>query len=70
MPNHQSSHAPTALPGPRFPAAKPVDFTFFPKHLPARSAFGASGLARNGRVEVECWATVERAARSDGLPRR
>jgi 2-iminobutanoate/2-iminopropanoate deaminase len=44
-------------------AMNEVYITFFPKHLPARSAFGASGLARNGRVEVECWATVEVAAR-------
>ena len=26
----------------------------FGKHLPARSAFGASGLAMNARVEIEC----------------
>jgi len=35
-----------------------VYVTFFPTHLPARSAFGTSGLARNARVELECWATV------------
>ncbi|WP_420138309.1 RidA family protein [Sphingomonas sp.] len=28
---------------------------FDPAHLPARSAFGASGLALNAEVEVECW---------------
>ena len=28
--------------------------TFFTRHYPARSAFGASGLALNARVEVEC----------------
>ena len=28
--------------------------TFFPNHFPARSAFGASGLAYDARVEVEC----------------
>jgi reactive intermediate/imine deaminase len=28
--------------------------TFFSEHFPARSAFGASGLALNGRVEIEC----------------
>lgn len=28
--------------------------TFFSKHYPARSAFGASGLALGARVEVEC----------------
>lgn len=31
----------------------------FPKNLPARSAFGASGLALGGRVEIECTATIE-----------
>ena len=29
---------------------------FKPDSLPARSAFGASGLAFGGRVEIECWA--------------
>lgn len=28
--------------------------------LPARSAFGASGLARGARVELECWAVAPR----------
>jgi len=32
--------------------------TYFPEHLPARSAFGTSGLALGARVEIECWATV------------
>lgn len=27
---------------------------YFPKHLPARSAFGANGLAFGARVEIEC----------------
>ena len=27
---------------------------FFPTHLPARSAFGTSGLALGARVEIEC----------------
>ena len=31
----------------------------FPGHLPARSAFGTSGLALGSRVEIECVATVE-----------
>ncbi len=26
----------------------------FPRHLPARSAFGTSGLAMGARVEIEC----------------
>jgi 2-iminobutanoate/2-iminopropanoate deaminase len=31
----------------------------FATNLPARSAFGASGLALGGRVEIECVATTE-----------
>ncbi len=38
-----------------------VYVTFFkPGRLPARSAFGASGLARNAQVEVECLAYAGR----------
>lgn len=33
--------------------------TYFPEHPPARSAFGANGLALGARVEIECWATVD-----------
>ena len=33
---------------------------YFTKHKPARSAFGASGLAGNARVEIECWAVVKK----------
>ena len=33
--------------------------TYFPTNKPARSAFGASGLALGARVEIECWATVD-----------
>ena len=32
---------------------------YFSTNLPARSAFGASGLALGGRVEIECLATIE-----------
>lgn len=32
---------------------------FFPNHKPARSAFAATGLALNARVEIECIAYVE-----------
>ena len=32
--------------------------TFFPGHFPARSAFGANGLALGARVEVECIAAA------------
>ena len=35
-----------------------VYITFFPDHLPARSAMGASGLALGARVEIECMAVV------------
>jgi 2-iminobutanoate/2-iminopropanoate deaminase len=31
----------------------------FSTNLPARSAFGASGLALGGRVEIECIATID-----------
>ena len=34
-----------------------VYVTYFkPGKLPARSAFAASGLAYNGKIELECWA--------------
>ena len=37
-----------------------VYVTFFKKdRMPARSAFGTSGLARDARVEIECIATVK-----------
>jgi 2-iminobutanoate/2-iminopropanoate deaminase len=39
-------------------AMNEVYVTFFPKHLPARSAFGTNGLAMNARMELECIATV------------
>jgi len=32
--------------------------TYFRIHFPARSAFGATGLALNARVEIECIATI------------
>lgn len=32
--------------------------TFFPSHFPARSAFGATGLALGARVEIECLAKL------------
>ena len=31
---------------------------YFPENKPARSAFGADGLALDAALEVECWATV------------
>lgn len=36
-----------------------VYVTYFPNHLPARSALGANGLALGARVEIECIAVVE-----------
>lgn len=35
-----------------------VYVTYFPRHLPARSAFGTSGLAFGARVEIECIAAA------------
>ena len=35
-----------------------VYVTYFSKHLPARSALGANGLAFGARVEIECIAVV------------
>ena len=35
-----------------------VYITFFDKHLPARSALGANGLAMGARVEIECIAVL------------
>ena len=32
---------------------------YFPEHLPARSAFGATGLALGARVEIECVAVLK-----------
>ncbi len=37
-------------------AMNEVYTTFFPNHKPARSALGATGLALNARVEIECFA--------------
>jgi len=33
--------------------------TYFDKHLPARSALGANGLAMGARVEIECIAVLQ-----------
>ncbi len=43
-----------------WPGFNDVYRAFFPKHFPARSALGASGLAQGARVEVECIAYVPR----------
>lgn len=39
-------------------AMNEVYVEFFPNHKPARSALGASGLALDARVEIECIAVV------------
>lgn len=39
-------------------AMNEVYVTYFPKHLPARSAMGASGLALGAQVEIECLAAM------------
>jgi 2-iminobutanoate/2-iminopropanoate deaminase len=43
-----------------WPAMNRVYVTFFPAHMPARSAFGANGLALGARIELECWAAAGR----------
>lgn len=43
-----------------WPAMNGVYATFFPKNKPARSAFGATGLALNARVEIECIAVASK----------
>lgn len=44
-----------------WPAMNSVYLEYFNEPLPARSAFGASGLALGGRVEIECVAVLGRA---------
>ena len=41
-----------------WPRMNTVYATYFPKHKPARSAFGANGLALGARVEIECIAVL------------
>jgi len=38
-------------------AMNEVYVTYFPRHLPARSAFATNGLVLGGRIELECMAT-------------
>jgi len=45
-----------------WPAMNRAYVEFFPTHLPARSAFGAAGLALGGRVEIEAVALVDEGA--------
>jgi 2-iminobutanoate/2-iminopropanoate deaminase len=42
-----------------WPRMNDVYATFFPGKKPARSAFGATGLALGARVEIECLALVK-----------
>jgi len=42
-----------------WPAMNEVYVTFFPNNKPARSAVGATGLALNARVEIECIAAMK-----------
>ena len=42
-----------------WPRMNTIYATFFPGSKPARSAFGANGLALGARVEIECAATVD-----------
>ena len=39
-------------------AMNQVYVTYFPHHLPARSAFATSGLVFGARIELECMATT------------
>lgn len=39
-----------------WPAFNDIYVTYFPGNKPARSAFGADGLALGAAVELECWA--------------
>jgi 2-iminobutanoate/2-iminopropanoate deaminase len=42
-----------------WPEMNKIYVTYFSNHLPARSAFGATGLALGARVEIECIALVK-----------
>ena len=42
----------------QWPVMNEAYVTFFPEHLPARSAFGSTGLALGAALEIECLATV------------
>lgn len=41
-----------------WPKFNEIYVTYFPGDKPARSAFGANGLALGGAVEMECWAVA------------
>lgn len=42
----------------QWPKFNEIYITYFPEDKPARSAFGANGLALGAEVEMECWATA------------
>ena len=42
----------------QWPTFNEIYVTYFPDDKPARSAFGANGLALGAEVEMECWATA------------
>ncbi len=45
----------------KWAAFNKIYVTYFkPDHLPARSAFGANGLALGAQVELECWALAQK----------
>jgi reactive intermediate/imine deaminase len=46
-----------------WPAMNEVYVTFFPHHLPSRSAFATNGLVMNGRLELECTAVTTGGSR-------
>jgi 2-iminobutanoate/2-iminopropanoate deaminase len=46
-----------------WPAMNEVYVTYFPNHLPARSAFATNGLALGGHIELECMATRSESTR-------
>jgi reactive intermediate/imine deaminase len=53
-----------------WPKMNEVYVTFFPGNKPARSAFGATGLALGARVEIECIATAGPKAPRKGPGRK
>jgi 2-iminobutanoate/2-iminopropanoate deaminase len=45
----------------KWSAFNKIYVTYFkPDHLPARSAFGANGLALGAQIELECWALAHK----------
>ncbi len=42
-----------------WPSFNTLYVAYFPGNKPARSAFGANGLALGARVELECWAVPD-----------